>query len=457
MSQTTQITRDQTEAIIQQLWREHVQWGEPIVYIILDGARNKKIHPLLDESGQPFSCLIEGRLDYGMTLAAPYMMRLKKEAEFTRTLIQQAWGNSWGIFAITYKPVTLLKVRYHCMDILSVQDEQTGNKLFFRYYDPRVLCNYIPLCNCNEASEFFGPINEFVFETNQNKDCNDVNLPFYRYTQTEQGVIDLNAISEHDEVKRIQTDPSKKVEGQLGITSQHMVEFEKHRRTFFFKKMQHHLQTMFTENFTRLGDNAQQFKWIERNGLKAMSFGFNDQQEICRYLNVAVVQGDDFYNRPWAQDILNAHYQPTTKAMQLESASIEQLEKAHSEMEAELNEEKQKSLQLFYDAHEFKVQCIGSALFNLNFKDDAELKAWLYHVGEQSMNYELFDDMEMDLWLDLSMKYGKDFHQQPWAQKRLTQSTLTPQEKLEQLLDKQPTEPDSTNNVSQLIPKDFLF
>jgi len=90
MGQTTHISLEQADAIIQTLWRTHHTLGEPVVYVLLDGARNKNIHPLLDHSGLPFYCLIEGRLDYGMTLAAPYFMRLPKEAEFTRIF----WGQS---------------------------------------------------------------------------------------------------------------------------------------------------------------------------------------------------------------------------------------------------------------------------------------------------------------------------------------------------------------------------
>ena len=161
----THITPEQIETIIQQLWHNHEQLGEPIVYALLDGARNKKIHPLLDESGHAFSCLIEGKLDYGMTLASPYMMRLQKDADFTRTLIQHAWGNSWGLFAITYKPATLIKVRNHCKDILHVQDEETGRKLFFRYYDPRVLRIFLPTyTESDDLLELFGPIMSYTME-----------------------------------------------------------------------------------------------------------------------------------------------------------------------------------------------------------------------------------------------------------------------------------------------------
>ncbi|VAW59091.1 hypothetical protein MNBD_GAMMA11-2604, partial [hydrothermal vent metagenome] len=52
----------------------------PYVYAILDGARNRKIQPLLKRLWRRHYCLFDGELDYSLTLAAPYMMRLEEDA-----------------------------------------------------------------------------------------------------------------------------------------------------------------------------------------------------------------------------------------------------------------------------------------------------------------------------------------------------------------------------------------
>ena len=91
----------------------------------------------------------------------------------------------------------------------------------------------------------------------------------------------------------------------------------------------------------------------------------------------------------------------------------------------------------FYESHKFKTKNIGEALFDLKFNSESELKDWLYEVGTNCFKYSLYEKMELDLWLDLSMRYGINFYEQEWASHHL-QTTLTPQEKLQHLLNNQP-------------------
>jgi uncharacterized protein DUF4123 len=191
---TTQklISEQQTEQIIQQLWFENASQneknnGEPVVYAILDGSRSEKIYPMLSENKLRYSCLYEGKLNYELTLAAPYIVRLEKDADFTRELIQQAWGNSWGIFAITYAPTTLLAVRRNCRKIAYVLDAES-KKYVFRYYDPRVFRIYLPTCDALETAKVFGPVTEYVIEGENPQQL-------HRFIHTAQGAIDIN---QHD-------------------------------------------------------------------------------------------------------------------------------------------------------------------------------------------------------------------------------------------------------------------
>jgi len=184
MTQKIHISAQETVQIIQQLWQNDDAQGEPVVYAILDGARNNKIQPMLGKSGQRYSCLYEGSLNYELTLAAPYIIRLEKESDFTHELIQQCWGNSWGIFAIAYAPATLISVRRNCRKIAYVLN-QNNKKYVFRYYDPRVFRIYLPTCDALEAAKVFGPVTEFVIE-------GDAPNKLHRFIRTAQGTIDIN-------------------------------------------------------------------------------------------------------------------------------------------------------------------------------------------------------------------------------------------------------------------------
>jgi hypothetical protein len=54
-------------------------------------------------------------------------------------------------------------LRHHLRKFLRVQDED-GRRLFFRYYDPRVLRAYLPSCTSEELDTVFGPIGAYLAE-----------------------------------------------------------------------------------------------------------------------------------------------------------------------------------------------------------------------------------------------------------------------------------------------------
>src|SRR5947209_7089547 len=51
----------------------------------------------------------------------------------------------------------------HFRHFLLVETED-GKLLYFRFYDPRVLRAFLPTCNSDESSEFFGPIHDILTE-----------------------------------------------------------------------------------------------------------------------------------------------------------------------------------------------------------------------------------------------------------------------------------------------------
>jgi hypothetical protein len=131
------------------------------VYAILDGARNPRIHRALQEFEGDYRCLYRGQLSARLQRAAPYLVRLVDVAPFSRWLLEQAWGDSWGIFLQARSEIDDL--RRHFRRFLVVEDYR-GRRLYFRYYDPRVLRVYLPTCVGMELTTVFGPVERFVVE-----------------------------------------------------------------------------------------------------------------------------------------------------------------------------------------------------------------------------------------------------------------------------------------------------
>jgi hypothetical protein len=144
---------------------EEILWPEgpsQNIWMILDGARSIEIFRMLLACHLEYSCLYSGSLPAELEMAAPYLVQLDHGYRDTHHFIQRAWGNSWGVFLRS--DTSLKKLRRHLREFLIVRDER-GNRLAFRYYDPRVLRVYLPTCTTSELRTVFGPIECFWTES----------------------------------------------------------------------------------------------------------------------------------------------------------------------------------------------------------------------------------------------------------------------------------------------------
>jgi hypothetical protein len=130
--------------------------------MILDCARDRRIYSDLVNSHFIYSCLYSGDLSYELERAAPHLVQLELEDKATRTLIEKAWGNSWGVFLKS--GTRMERLRRHLRTFLMVRSWR-GERLLFRYYDPRVLRVYLPTCTTGELQTVFGPIQQFWTES----------------------------------------------------------------------------------------------------------------------------------------------------------------------------------------------------------------------------------------------------------------------------------------------------
>lgn len=149
-----------SEKITNLLW-SIPQEGGIYLYAILDGARNESIYPAILRSGCEYECLYRGELDPGLAEAAPYLVKLEKDKPFANWLIEDGWGDSWGVYLHT--AAIFRDLKRHLRKFLMVYDADT-KPMYFRYYDPRVLRVYLPTCNSEELSTVFGPIKSYLIE-----------------------------------------------------------------------------------------------------------------------------------------------------------------------------------------------------------------------------------------------------------------------------------------------------
>lgn len=142
---------------LQSLWScAAAQEKQCSVYTILDGAKNTKIHPMINNSGLESVCLFEGKLEYAQLRSAPHIVRLEKHHDFSQELVDKAWARNWGIFVIAETESGISALRKHCRRMARVLGPN-GKPLYFRYYDPSILFTILPVCSSEEVSALLGP------------------------------------------------------------------------------------------------------------------------------------------------------------------------------------------------------------------------------------------------------------------------------------------------------------
>ncbi|HYO67329.1 MAG TPA: DUF4123 domain-containing protein [Archangium sp.] len=132
------------------------------LYAIVDAARDTRVLELLHESVEDCHSLYEGPQGVALAEVAPYLVSLpRKDSWLLEALVQEGWGAHWGIFLTSSAPV--LQVRRHFRKFLMVEAEGLEGRLYFRYYDPRVMSAFLPSSPPDSRKEFFGDIEGFIF------------------------------------------------------------------------------------------------------------------------------------------------------------------------------------------------------------------------------------------------------------------------------------------------------
>jgi hypothetical protein len=293
------------------------------VWMIVDGARTIDVFRFLLQCHLEYVCLYSGPLTPDLEMAAPYLVQLDHGYRDTHRLIRQAWGNSWGVFLRS--DTSLKKLRRHLREFLVVRDTG-GNRLVFRYYDPRILRVFLPTCTISELRMVFGPIECFWTEIK-----NPEHLLEFRFERAKlvQRTISLAAGATRtadrprpsDEPARISSD---RPFGTLTIRQTQMEAFSRVEIRKFEDWMINHLTQFFLAQCMALGNT--QLRELIQDGIKrAAGYGITTQRDVCKFIDLMIVFGRDFdtdRRNAWAHEILRRDNDPRSKVRALHDAAI---------------------------------------------------------------------------------------------------------------------------------------
>lgn len=126
------------------------------LFAVLDAARDDRIAELLRESIDASRSLYEGVEGEALADVAPYLVELSTGSALLQKLIVEGWGRRWGVFLSG--DLSFDALRRHLRRSVFVVDEETAERLYFRFYDPGVLREYLPTCTAAELLDFMGDI-----------------------------------------------------------------------------------------------------------------------------------------------------------------------------------------------------------------------------------------------------------------------------------------------------------
>lgn len=290
---------------------------EPVVYAIIDGASNKELVPALKDSGLRYNCLYEGKLSYDMELASPYLVRLEQDNAFTEELLINGPENNWCIYLVTYPPVTMLSVLRQARKNQKVLNPK-GNTLIFRYFDPRILRNYLPSCSIFEAGIFYGPVDTIICNSSEEN-------KIHRFIRTDHGIIDQEVIDiDSKGIKRLKSSNTAKEDETLKIRQDQLILLGKTKLPSFFKRAGEYVIKEFPEFANHKKDTLA--KWIEDTYNQAVEYGLKTEREHFKFINYKCIFGNDFMEAyDFAEPIMQAEVSPGLKLTRLKDAFMEHL------------------------------------------------------------------------------------------------------------------------------------
>ena len=128
------------------------------LYAILDACDSPTIPPKVKELGEENAIsLYRGEAEEDYWAIAPYLVRV--DAATLEWIMAALWKEPWGVFAVADSTLELLRTHFRKMLIAELPDSK---KVYFRFYDPRVLRLFLPTCTDEQVKEFFGPVRSYL-------------------------------------------------------------------------------------------------------------------------------------------------------------------------------------------------------------------------------------------------------------------------------------------------------
>lgn len=137
-------------------------------YVLLDAAAMNDDAIYQARALNPdFLCLYAGQSREELADVAPYLFTFPEEGPFRAWLEDASRGKNWAVYVMSEG--TLEELYKHFRKFLVVGTE-AGKQLYFRFYDPRVLRDFLPTCDADQLREMFGLVAAYLLECGEGEE-----------------------------------------------------------------------------------------------------------------------------------------------------------------------------------------------------------------------------------------------------------------------------------------------
>ncbi|MDC9581058.1 DUF4123 domain-containing protein [Xenorhabdus sp. PR6a] len=126
--------------------------SQEILYAIIDGAAEADLFLTLERYDPPSACLYGEPLQPELVKIAPYLVQVDEKVK----IWLECRKTPWGIFV--HSAADMKTLRQHLRKYLQVLLPQQEKPVFFRFYDPRNIWDFLGVLSDWEVHCFLGPI-----------------------------------------------------------------------------------------------------------------------------------------------------------------------------------------------------------------------------------------------------------------------------------------------------------
>jgi hypothetical protein len=177
------IRQDTPQQFLRDYLREQPGW----LYALVDAANGAPAREFLLRTEGLHQSLFEGESGERLSEAAPYLVGIDINDPVLDVLIYDSWRQGWCTFVVSNAPFEMLRMKLR--GLLLVEEDDEASVVYFRFYDPRVLRNFVPECDDEQLEELFEVVESFVVESPETDEV----LRFRRVNgELETEVVDLS-------------------------------------------------------------------------------------------------------------------------------------------------------------------------------------------------------------------------------------------------------------------------